>query len=302
MLRTICFIKKDNSAFTMIELLVVIAVLGILASIAVPRMSGVTERARLAVDQAAVRNLNSVTSVYRSSKHSDPFIDQANTNQSLLQILADNDYIPDNFEPQSENIEFAWLFEEERWSLFSLSGGGAFLTLDDLVDNYIHTDGEYTGVLGFRPGNHTRYAGNATEIFIPNEIDDQEISGIYQRFFKEKNLSSVSFEAGSEIKKIHNQAFRSNNLEKMELPQNLEEIHWSAFRDNNLIEINLPASLNKIAGDAFNGNDLAKITIASSGVDIGDYAFGDNTDQFREEYENNGAGTYIWDGENWIKE
>lgn len=37
---------EDNAAFTLIELLVVIAVLGILAGIAVPRLTGVTDRAK----------------------------------------------------------------------------------------------------------------------------------------------------------------------------------------------------------------------------------------------------------------
>ena len=295
MLRTICFIKKDNSAFTMIELLVVIAVLGILASIALPRMSGVTERAKFAVDQAAVRNLNSVTSVYRSSKHSDPFIDQANTNQSLLQILADNDYIPDNFEPQSENIEFAWLFEEERWSLFLKDSFYVVSINDGLV---IHNN----GMLGAWGGNDQIYSGSAENIVVPFSIDDTIITNIGRYAFYDIGLNNLEFEEGSQIKRIHTDAFNNNNLSTINLPDSIEQIDMRSFKDNNLTEINLPAGLNKIEGSAFEGNNLNTITIASSEVDIGDYAFGDNTDQFRDAYANNGAGTYIWDGDSWSKE
>ena len=272
MLRTICFFRKDNSAFTMIELLVVIAVLGILASIAVPRMSGVTDRARLAVDQAAVRNLNSVTSVYRSSKHSDPFIDQANTNQSLLQILADNDYIPDNFEPQSENIEFAWLFEEERWSLFFEDNFYVVSIKDGL--EFGESGGQSSHLFG-------PYTGSSKNIFIPSSIDGVDITDIQQDVFSGKNLSSVNFEDGTLIERIHARAFQSNNLEKVELPQNLKRIDLRAFIGN---------------------NELNMITIGAKVETIEQNAFGDRTDAFKEAYSEGGPGTYIWDGENWSKE
>ncbi len=53
----------DNAGFTLIELLVVIAVLGILAGIAVPRLTGVTDRAKKSEAVSALSSLKTALEI-----------------------------------------------------------------------------------------------------------------------------------------------------------------------------------------------------------------------------------------------
>ena len=55
--------KMDKKGFTLVELLVVIAVLGIIAGIAIPRMSGVTDSFKLKADQQTATNLARLTEI-----------------------------------------------------------------------------------------------------------------------------------------------------------------------------------------------------------------------------------------------
>ena len=54
----------DNKGFTLIELLVVIAVLGILAAIAIPRLTGVTDKARLSEGKSIMGTLTNAQGMY----------------------------------------------------------------------------------------------------------------------------------------------------------------------------------------------------------------------------------------------
>ncbi|SHM24403.1 type II secretion system protein [Halanaerobium congolense] len=64
-----------EKGFTLIELLVVIAVLGILAGIAVPRLTGVRDQAVYASGKSALGNLRTYVNIYFTEQDTDADLD-----------------------------------------------------------------------------------------------------------------------------------------------------------------------------------------------------------------------------------
>src|SRR6056297_2581577 len=63
---------KHEEGFTLIELLVVIAVLGILAAIAIPRLGGVTDKARNAEYQSTAGTIRSAMEMHYAEEGNYP--------------------------------------------------------------------------------------------------------------------------------------------------------------------------------------------------------------------------------------
>ena len=283
----------NKKGFTLIELIVVIAILGILAAIAVPRFTGFTERARIAADQATVRTLNSVTSLARMNLSGlDPFRDDTKSDEELIEFLIDGGYLSSAVTPQSKDASFKWRKDDARWYL--------------MIGNSFHTvslsDGFNFGSNFWSSRIEGSYTGSSKNIILPTSIGGTTIAQIGQDVFNNKGLLSVSFQNGSQIERIHARAFYKNNLSHIDFPETLTRIDLWSFRDNNLTQIKLPESLHTIEQRAFDGNDLNRITIGPNVTTIGDKAFGEHTDSFKQAYEAGGLGTYIWDGENWIRQ
>lgn len=73
----------DNAAFTLIELLVVIAVLGILAGIAVPRITGVQDQARREALNATASSIRNAMEMAYAIQGSYPDLNSVTTSSGL---------------------------------------------------------------------------------------------------------------------------------------------------------------------------------------------------------------------------
>ena len=76
---------------------------------------------------------------------------------------------------------------------------------------------------------------------------------------------------------IGEDAFESNSLTSVTIPDSVTTIGESAFEENNLTSVTIPDSVTAIRNFAFSINSLTSVTIPDSVTTIGDYAFAFNS-------------------------
>jgi hypothetical protein len=118
------------------------------------------------------------------------------------------------------------------------------------------------------------YKGSGKDIVIPEKIINLPVTGISERAFSGKGLSSVKIP--NSILYIKEHAFSNNNLSRLELPDALVCIEDYAFYRNQLTAVKLPLTAAYIGKYAFAENNLASIVIPDNVTVIGEKAFADN--------------------------
>ena len=253
-------VRFRKNGFTLIELIVVIALIGILSSIIVISYSRHIEESRIAVDQQTLLTLNHATRYYETQDPSpNPFKIATNNDNTLMQVLVDSKYLPNKVKTLQKNTSFQWNFDKDVWILVNTS----ILTYDQVV----------MAISGGFKGNITgSYTGTAHDIMIPNTLNGVTVSAIYQDVFNGKNLTSVSFETGSSINRIHARAFKNNNLTEIVLPNTIKKLDYGAFLDNNIVKITIGSNV-EFEGKVFQNNDKFKDTYIAQGSKAGTYLY-----------------------------
>ena len=115
-------------------------------------------------------------------------------------------------------------------------------------------------------GEHTFRGIEAFETLeIPKQIEYIDYNAFSDAFNPSGENNTLTFENGSQIKKIGMSAFDWNHLKNIVLPSSLQKIEASAFRYNELSgSLTLPNSITSIDCDAFTSNNLTSVSVSSS--------------------------------------
>ena len=107
MVKTSRRFNVSDKGFTLIEILVVIGVLGILAVIAIPRIGGITDKAKLSEAQTAIGSIKNSLELIYTDKDSYDSADTGDTYKTASSLLADtglDDYLDNLSDKWEYNI------------------------------------------------------------------------------------------------------------------------------------------------------------------------------------------------------
>ena len=112
------------------------------------------------------------------------------------------------------------------------------------------------------------------DVVIPSQIDGKPVTIIGENAFKSNQLTSVTIP--NSVTYIGEEAFDKNQLTSVTIPNSVTYIDDEAFEKNQLTSVTIPNSVISIGDDAFSKNQLTSVTIPNSVIYIGSGAFSEN--------------------------
>jgi uncharacterized repeat protein (TIGR02543 family) len=119
------------------------------------------------------------------------------------------------------------------------------------------------------------YLGDATSVYVPEEIDGQKVVGIGERAFR-NNTALTSIDVAEGVEYVGAYAFSGcTALKSSSLPSSLDSLGNGAFYGCSALEsVNIPEGVTTVMKSAFQGcSSLAKVNVPGSLTKVGDNAF-----------------------------
>lgn len=195
-----------------------ISILGILSSIALPRLSGFLEKTRIKADEASLSTLNKATSLYSISKDikdEDIFAD-IDQDQARMEILIENGLIHEKMIAQQKERKFTWNKEKQVWGISLPAKTDEEIAAEEIARKNAE-EIEKAIALGFMKEGETSFSGTIgpgykgeADLIIPSSIAGVDVIAIADKAFLGEGLTSVKIP--DTVKSIGKSAFYGNGL------------------------------------------------------------------------------------------
>ncbi|MBI3986876.1 MAG: type II secretion system major pseudopilin GspG [Lentisphaerae bacterium] len=120
--------SRARSGFTLIEIMLVVVIIGILAAVVLPRLTGHTEKARINAAKTSVANLGLAIKMYEVENGSFPPSLQA----LLTKTPAGHGPYADKIDKDPWTRDFVYTLRDDTFEIKSLGPDGADGTADDI--------------------------------------------------------------------------------------------------------------------------------------------------------------------------
>jgi uncharacterized repeat protein (TIGR02543 family) len=175
-----------------------------------------------------------------------------------------------------------------NWSGWSLSEGGSTVTFPltvaasstvTLYPNWIIKDGitRVACSLGGTFRIFENWVTSSTEDCAGEVSIPSNVTHVGDNAFQNRNITSVVFEANSQLDRINYHGFANTKITSIDLPTGLSRIYNGAFEDTPLTSISIPGTVLAIEPAAFNRTQLETVIFEpriTSQLQLGDYLQG----------------------------
>ena len=265
--------RKKKNAFTLIELLAVIVILAVILVISIPRILDVIETSKKDSFKSTAQLIaDSAEKKYVTNKLNN--IDEEITCESVSKL-------------NKEDYEYCFVkINEEGKATVTIEGNGKFKDLaicngtkevsEISEDSFCPTDSSFFTYKEVEGGiSITGYnTKGGKDVIIPSEIEGKRVVSIETQAFMSNQLTSVTIP--NSVTSIGEGAFWYTQLTSVTIPSSVTSIETNAFRNNQLTSVTIPNSVTSIGISAFSHNQLTSATIPNSVTSIGFSAFNNN--------------------------